>query len=91
MYKNRKRALRRYHYRRLRSDRKNYYGGIRYPEQFTLHGIARRAGKLVASAPDCSCWMCGNPRRYWQSVTLQELKARDSEGDGWAEFDAESV
>lgn len=91
MYKNRKRGLRRYHYYRLKSNRKDYYGGIIYPESFTAQGIARRAGKLVNTAPDCSCWMCGNPRRYFFSVTLQELKANDSEVDGWKELNAESV
>lgn len=23
----------------------------------------------------CSCWMCGNPRKYFGGVTRQELKA----------------
>lgn len=22
----------------------------------------------------CSCWMCGNPRRYWNELTVQERK-----------------
>lgn len=91
MYKNRKRALRRDHYCRLKHNRKDYYGGIFYPELSTVQGIARRAGKLATTAPDCSCWMCGNPRRYFLSVTLQELKANDSESDGWKELNTESV
>jgi hypothetical protein len=30
----------------------------------------------------CSCWMCGNPRRYWHEVTIQER--RQSAGE-WAD------
>lgn len=22
----------------------------------------------------CSCWMCGNPRKYWKQKTIQELR-----------------
>lgn len=26
----------------------------------------------------CSCWMCGNPRRFWGQRTFQERRAEDS-------------
>lgn len=26
---------------------------------------------------DCSCWMCGNPRRYTGDITRQEAMAND--------------
>ena len=31
----------------------------------------------------CSCWMCGNPRKHWRQITVQEQRqlqaARDQE------------
>ena len=35
---------------------------------------ARLANHLAA----CSCWMCGNQRRHFDTPTLQERKARES-------------
>ena len=29
----------------------------------------------------CSCMMCGNPRRRWGSVTMQEMRAGDMTED----------
>jgi hypothetical protein len=26
----------------------------------------------------CSCWMCGNPRRYFGELTMQERKANEA-------------
>ncbi|KFI24206.1 hypothetical protein CG51_18560 [Haematobacter missouriensis] len=26
----------------------------------------------------CSCWMCGNPRRYSGEMTIQERRAHDA-------------
>ena len=34
-----------------------------------------RAAKHADYLAICSCTYCGNPRRYWGSRTLQELKA----------------
>jgi hypothetical protein len=48
------------------------------PESITAELVARYA---VDRAP-CSCSMCGNPRRFFGEVTLQELRAsyrRDEE------------
>jgi hypothetical protein len=36
----------------------------------TAKAIARRAVDRVP----CSCWMCGNPRRFTGAVTRQELR-----------------
>lgn len=33
-------------------------------------------GKMAAvHGADCSCFMCGNPRKHWKEKTLQEKKA----------------
>jgi len=31
-------------------------------------------GKLARTRKPCSCWMCGNPRKWTKQKTLQELK-----------------
>lgn len=36
------------------------------------------AAKLADHLAHCSCMLCGNPRRRWGSVTLQELRADDA-------------
>lgn len=40
-----------------------------------LSGDARSWGKAVATPAACSCWMCGNPRKYFGRRTIQELRA----------------
>jgi len=38
-------------------------------------------GKSMAETPAiCSCWMCGNPRRYFGDRTVQERRAIQTEG-----------
>lgn len=39
-------------------------------------------GMSARSPKCCSCYMCGNPRKHWNALTMQELKALD---DGLAE------
>ena len=45
-----------------------YYGGY-------ARGQPRHVGKLAHARQVCSCWMCGNPRRYLGARTLQERRA----------------
>ncbi len=35
---------------------------------------SRMIGKKSHSPALCSCWMCGNPRKYFNAKTLQEIK-----------------
>jgi len=60
------RAIRRHHRARLLKARRNHYGG---------DWAAIAGGKLVNTATPCSCWMCGNPRKYTGELTIAELKA----------------
>jgi hypothetical protein len=41
----------------------------------------RNTGLVAHSRTPCSCFMCGNPRRWWREVSLQErrLLAEDLE------------
>lgn len=58
---------------RLPSAAAIYYGGVHAHEQ-------RRIGWLANSRAPCSCWMCGNPRRYLGELTIQERRVLDHRG-----------
>ncbi len=38
-------------------------------------------GKWAHTRPVCSCWMCGNPRKYFGEITIQEQRLRDRIND----------
>jgi len=48
----------------------SYYGGYAV-------GDPRRVGRIAHTRRLCSCWMCGNPRKYWKQATFQEMRARE--------------
>lgn len=35
---------------------------------------AKQLARYTANRTPCSCWMCGNPRRFTGEVTRQELR-----------------
>ena len=70
MTKSLRRALRRHHYRRLKRKRERFWYGT-----YSAPMGPRHLGMAVATPKVCSCWMCGNPRRYFREKTLQERKA----------------
>lgn len=63
-----KRAVRRHHYQRLKNHRKKKWNswGWNIPDHLT--------GAYVTTACKCSCYMCGNPRRYAKAITRQEYQ-----------------
>lgn len=63
--KDNKRAVRRSHIKRLRTNRKSYWSNWGLTERFL--------GMLTHTAKICSCWMCGNPRKYYRKKSLKEL------------------
>ena len=69
------RALRRHHRARVRKARSRYWGR-QYGE---AHGCPpltpRQLGILAATAAVCSCFGCGNPRRWFGDQTVQEQRA----------------
>lgn len=81
MGKHPKRALRRHHLARVKKLRARYYGGdvrdVPAAEQ------ACHIGRFAHTVPDCSCWMCGHPRRYCGEVTMQERRFADNEREQW--------
>ena len=67
------RAKRRHHVDRLKKKRANYF--ICY---FWLGDGDRqdkkRIGQVAETPKRCSCEMCGNPRKYFKQLTVQERK-----------------
>jgi len=60
------RALRRHHAARLKKARAEYWGG---GEKSPL-----QLGLLLHTAAMCSCFACGNPRRYDGELTIAEQR-----------------
>lgn len=72
-----KSAIRRHHLERLLNERKNHFHVAE-----TVIGndpvVNQHRLKLAMKTPArCSCWMCGNPRKYFNRRTLQEIKQLD--------------
>jgi hypothetical protein len=62
------RSIRRHHEQRVKSRVRTYHGG-------SAAGDPRHIGRIAHARQQCSCRMCGNPRRYWKEQTIQELRA----------------
>lgn len=70
-FKNTKRALRRHHLERLKAVRSRHMlvqGSMGIPPS------AKRIGVHAHTAANCSCAMCGNPRKHFGERTRQELR-----------------
>lgn len=63
MLKSTIRAKRRADLRRQKERARRFFPWCENPEKYADH---------LAS---CSCWMCGNPRKYFGLKTMQELRA----------------
>ena len=68
----RSRALRRHHEQRIKDRIRVYYCGA-------FRDNPRRLGYVAHSRTLCSCWMCGNPRKWHGEVSVQERRAAQSE------------
>jgi hypothetical protein len=63
----RSRAFRRHQEQRIKRRVAGYYGGY-------ARENPRAIGQLARTRTPCSCWMCGNARRYFKEPTLQEQR-----------------
>ncbi|MFZ6873702.1 hypothetical protein ACO0LF_16710 [Undibacterium sp. Di27W] len=61
------RALRRHHAARLKKKRQYYYS-------WTKKLDPRQLGIVLNTVPICSCYMCGNPRKYFKERSVQEKR-----------------
>ena len=64
------RALRRHHEKRIKRRVEQYYSGVHRNDP-------RRIGQMARARKLCSCWMCGNPRRYFNEPTLREKRLEE--------------
>ncbi len=60
-----KRAIRRHHYQRLKKKRQHYWGNVLNEDDL---------GFVVSSPHPCSCYMCGNPRKWFNEISIQEKR-----------------
>lgn len=65
--KDMKRALRRFHVARLKAARRFYWGRDLAQEPVYL-------AKAVQTPHPCSCWGCGNSRKWFGERTIQERR-----------------
>jgi hypothetical protein len=70
------RAIRRHHRCRLRHNRRFHWGR----DLAEAGENPRSRGKVIDTPTPCSCWMCGNPRRYFGEKTMQELRQDEADG-----------
>ncbi|HDR9103702.1 hypothetical protein [Paraburkholderia sp. A3RO-2L] len=68
------RALRRHHIARLKRARRFYFR-----DDLSTHPVA--LGKIVTTATPCSCALCGNPRKLFLELTVQERRLFQYLGD----------
>jgi hypothetical protein len=68
------RAIRRHHYYRLKTYRKarDYYGKADSTFKMEAELLDFRSAVQATTACGCSCWMCGNPRKFFNKPTRKE-------------------
>jgi len=66
-------ATRRHHYRRLQKTRKLYWFG------HEIKHTPRQSGMVIATPCCCSNNCCGNPRKHFNQLTIQERRALSDE------------
>ena len=54
-------ALRRHHRQRVKNNRKKYWTVFPHEES------PKRLGIITTTPCICSCWMCGNPRKFYKN------------------------
>lgn len=64
------RAVRRHHYDRLKRKIIKRYRSDPW-RSLTPKSVGRA---IAVHDADCSCAMCGNPRKYFNAKTMQEMK-----------------
>jgi hypothetical protein len=85
MEKSMKRAERRHHVQRLKQTRAKYVALNWWDNQ------PKRLGMLTQNPKKCSCYMCGNPRKWDNEKTLTEYRHYDILEDGLQEVLSEEV
>lgn len=71
-----KRALRRHHKERMKRKADRIFNTINY-SGFIGEMDKEMLSRLADNLKPCSCYVCGNPRKWWGEVTFQELKEEE--------------
>jgi hypothetical protein len=71
MQKPMSRALRRHHVARLKNVRRFFWGGDLSLEPASW-------SRVVQTPAQCSCWCCGNPRKWDRAESYQERKKKQN-------------
>jgi len=67
------RAIRRTHRQRIKNLGKFWWG--------RKLRCGAELGRIIDTPTPCSCWMCGNPRRYFKDSTVSERRWLQEVGD----------
>lgn len=88
--KDNKRGVRRAHRERMvQCAYRKFKAWTWCAETYTDSEIKERASRLADHMKNCSCWMCGNPRKYNQGqaeLTQQELRQANNLKEGLDEY-----
>lgn len=74
MYQEKKRERRRRDYLRMK-ERARKVQAVWWGTYVTDPKLEVPSCKLANNISACSCYMCGNPRKWWNEKTWQEKKA----------------
>lgn len=74
MYQEKKRERRRRDYLRMK-ERARKVQSVWWGTHVTDPKLEAPSSKLANNISACSCYMCGNPRKWWKEKTFQEIKA----------------
>ena len=66
-----KRALRRHHRKRLQNKRRNYWHMQSWSD---VEQLEKAIKQVIRTPKPCSCFICGNPRKFFQEKTVQERR-----------------
>lgn len=73
MYQEKKRERRRRDFLRMKNRARKVRG-----KWMNIHhadpSLDESSSKLANNISICSCYMCGNPRKWWDEITFQEQK-----------------
>ncbi len=67
-------------YRRHQEEKKKRKVVKDYDKWWWEDVSPRMVGIKAHTPALCSCWMCGNPRKYWKEKTIQERRAEQNDG-----------
>ena len=73
MYQEKKRERRRRDYLRMKARAKRQQRYI-WGDYFNEKELNERSARLANNLKACSCCMCGNPRKWWNELTIQERR-----------------